>query len=142
MSETARWRRKPAQAERAPEHPPERPRLLDRLFGRFTKTDHELESHDLRQDSLRKGGTHIRDLRDREKVTVVGTVRSVTLRPRVDVPALVAELYDGSDSVNLVWIGRRQLHGVNAGTALQASGRICFQNGVATIFNPSYELLP
>lgn len=138
MSETARWRRKPAPAEPAPESP----RLFERLFGRFTKTDDELQSHELREDALRKGGTHIRDLVDRQQVIVVGTVRSITLRPRVNVPALVAELYDGSDSVNLVWIGRRHLHGVNAGTALQATGRVCFQNGVATIFNPSYELLP
>ena len=42
---------------------------------------------------------------------VCGTLRSVTLRPRAGVPALVAELYDGSGTVQVVWLGRRQIAG-------------------------------
>ena len=47
-----------------------------------------------------------------------GTVRSVTLRPRVNVPALVVDLYDGSQALNLVWLGRRTIGGIEPGTYL------------------------
>ena len=71
-----------------------------------------------------------------------GAVRSVTLRPRVNVPALVVELYDGSQTLNLVWLGRRQIGGIEPGTYLTARGRVTYKNGVPTIFNPAYDIKP
>ena len=51
---------------------------------------------------------------------MAGTLRTVTLRPRAGVPALVAELYDGSGTINLVWLGRRQIPGIEPGRAVIA----------------------
>ncbi len=116
--------------------------MFRRLFSGLTKSDDELQSDELMKDSARLGATHIRNLADREMAVVVGTVRSVTLRPRVNVPALVVELYDGSDPLNLVWIGRREIAGIHPGVTIQASGRVCHQKGIATLFNPFYEILP
>ena len=36
----------------------------------------------------------------------------MSLRPRVDVPALDVELWDGSDALHLVWLGRRSIPGI------------------------------
>jgi hypothetical protein len=88
------------------------------------------------------GAVPVKELPDRERVRVAGTLRTVTLRPRAGVPALVAELYDGSGSINLVWLGRRQIPGIEPGRALIASGRVTRDGEQPVIFNPRYELRP
>ncbi|HEY7723364.1 MAG TPA: OB-fold nucleic acid binding domain-containing protein [Pedococcus sp.] len=116
--------------------------LLARLGERLTKPTHELEADELRKVSDRHGGTPMCDLQDRQTATVSGTVRAVTLRPRVNVPALVVDLYDGSTTINLVWLGRRTIRGIEPGTYLRATGRVTFTRGMPTIFNPAYEIVP
>ena len=63
----------------------------------------------------RPGWSPIADAPDREKVVVQGTLKTVTLRPRGGVPALEAELYDGSGSISVVWLGRRRIGGIAPG---------------------------
>ena len=53
-----------------------------------------------------------------------GTLRTVTLRPRGGVPALEAELYDGSGTIVLVWLGRRRITGIEPGRSIQVIGRL------------------
>jgi RecG-like helicase len=115
---------------------------LSRLGERFTKTVTQLEADELQEDAARMGCTPMCDLRDRQEATVSGTVRAVTLRPRVNVPALVVDLYDGSRTINLVWLGRRTIGGIQPGTYLRATGRVTLTRGVPTIFNPAYEIVP
>ena len=81
-------------------------------------------------------------LHDREIGQVCGVVRSVTMPARANVPVLVAEVFDGSTSVNLVWIGRRRIPGIEPGALLSAQGRVAMKRGIPTIFNPPYALLP
>ena len=119
-----------------------KPGLRERLAERFTRSEAEVEAVELQQDADRLGGTPIAELADRSEASVCGSVRSVTLRPRVNVPALVVELYDGSQTLNLVWLGRRQIGGIEPGTYLTARGRVTYKNGVPTIFNPAYDIRP
>lgn len=116
--------------------------LLSRLGERFGKTAQQLEVDALLQESERSGGTRVSQLANRQVATVSGTVRAVTLRPRVNVPALVVDLYDGSQTMNLIWLGRRSIAGIEPGTYLRATGRVTFARGVPTIFNPAYEIVP
>lgn len=103
----------------------------------------EIEADEEREQASRAVGcTPVADLRDRSRVTVSGVLRSVTLRPREGVPALEAELYDGSGSLDLVWLGRREIHGVEPGRRLRAEGLVCDVDGRRTVFNPRYELTP
>jgi hypothetical protein len=51
-----------------------------------------------------------------------------------------AELFDGSGSVHLVWLGRSRIPGIEPGRALVARGRVSEHDGVKVIFNPWYEL--
>ena len=115
---------------------------LARLGDRLTKSVTQSEADELQEDAARMGCTPMCDLVDRQEATVSGTVRAVTLRPRVNVPALVVDLYDGSRTINLVWLGRRTIGGISPGTYLRASGRVTWTRGVPTIFNPSYEIVP
>ena len=116
--------------------------ILSRLTSRLASTASELEDQELKQDTWRLGATPIAALEDRKDASVCGAVRSVTLRPRVNVPALVVELYDGSKALNLVWLGRRRIAGIVPGTYLTAHGLVTYKHGIPTIFNPAYEIKP
>lgn len=111
-------------------------RTLDKLASSTT----EIEAEELQGDVVKAGCTPIDAAADRDTVTVAGTLRTVTLRPRGGVPALEAELYDGSGTVTLVWLGRRRIAGIEPGGSLLASGRVCTTDGQRVIFNPRYEL--
>ncbi|WP_121252785.1 OB-fold nucleic acid binding domain-containing protein [Nocardioides ferulae] len=79
---------------------------------------------------------------DRERVRLRGAIRTVTLRPRGGVPALEAELYDGTGVIMVVWLGRRRIAGISPGRSLQVEGRIGVHDGARTMYNPRYELIP
>ena len=128
--------------EQRQRQPALRPGLFGRVADRLTKTVTELEDAELQEDTDRLGGKPIAELSDRETASVCGAVRSVTLRPRVNVPALVVELYDGSRTLNLIWLGRRSIGGIEPGTYLTARGRVTYKHGIPTIFNPAYEIKP
>ncbi|WP_235736177.1 OB-fold nucleic acid binding domain-containing protein [Nocardioides alcanivorans] len=97
-------------------------------------------ARDLRRSHETSGRLSIAEAGDREKVQLTGTLRSVTLRPRGGVPALEAELDDGSGVLTLVWLGRRRIVGIEAGRALSVGGRIGVQDGHRVMYNPRYEL--
>jgi hypothetical protein len=118
-----------------------RPHALRRLVDRVTRTTEDLHSDSLRQASTDQGAVHVGNLVPRSRATVVGEVRSVTLRPRAEVPALVVELWDGSDALHLIWLGRRRIPGVVPGIRLQATGRVSRHRTMTTIYNPAYEIL-
>ncbi|MFL6157529.1 MAG: OB-fold nucleic acid binding domain-containing protein [Marmoricola sp.] len=98
------------------------------------------EAVDLQRDVAKSGCACIDDVPDREMVTVQGTLRTVTLRPRGGVPALEAELYDGTGTITVLWLGRRRIAGIFPGRAIRVSGRIGVHSGVRTIYNPRYDL--
>jgi RecJ-like exonuclease len=120
----------------------ETPSRLRSALHRLTSSDRELEAEDLQEQSWRLGGTPVSELPDRKAACVCGTVRSVTLRPRAGVPALVAELYDGSGALTVVWLGRRSIPGIEPGRRLRVRGRVAQREGRPVLFNPEYDLLP
>lgn len=116
-------------------------RLRDRLRD-FAKSGVEHQADTLRAQSDADGGDDLTALAPRHPAVVCGSIRAVTLPPKSSVPALVAEVWDGKGSVNLVWIGRRRIRGIEPGTFLRARGRVAMVKGNPTIFNPAYEILP
>ena len=115
---------------------------LKKMMGRLTAPAHEVEARELREVSVDAGGTPIQQCCDRERVTLCGTLRTVTLRPRAGVPALEAELYVGSGTVALIWLGRRRIAGVEPGRAMVVTGRVAILDGRPVVYNPRYELRP
>ena len=99
-------------------------------------------ARDLRRTHAVEDGTSIADAPDRQMVLLRGSLRTVTLRPRGGVPALEAELDDGSGVLTIVWLGRRQIAGIVPGRSLQVQGRIGRHDGARIIYNPRYELIP
>jgi hypothetical protein len=116
--------------------------MFRRTVSRLATSAKVHEAEELQKGCVQLGATPVSELPHRERVTVAGTLRTVTLRPRAGVPALVAELYDGSGAVNLVWLGRRQIPGIEPGRQLVAFGRVTSDGEQPVIFNPRYELRP
>lgn len=112
------------------------------MFRRLTTSQAELDAEELQRDLDRQGATPIAACVERRRFRVSGTLRTVTLRPRGGAPALEAELYDGSDVINLIWLGRRKIIGIEPGRRLSAEGLVSVQDGRKVIFNPKYELRP
>jgi amino acid transporter len=78
----------------------------------------------------------------RDIVHLAGTLRAVTLRPRGSTLTMEAELWDGTGRVLLVWLGRRDIPGVQPGRKIVVHGRLTSLKGERTIYNPAYELHP
>jgi len=116
---------------------------LTRRLRRLTADPSELDAQELRSDVGRTAGCEpVANCRRAKVVTVTGRLKSVVYLPEGSVPTLEAELYDGSGSVVLVWLGRRQITGIEPGRTLTARGRIAVNQGRGVIYNPWYELSP
>lgn len=113
-----------------------------RALARLALDDDELASRELQGEREQVGATAVDCCTKGEPVRVAGTLRTVTLRPRAGVPTLEAELYDGTGSVTLIWLGRRRIGGVECGRRMVAHGRLTEHEGRATIYNAAYELQP
>lgn len=113
-----------------------------RVLGKVFASQAEIEATEERQETERRGCTAVGDLADRRRAQVSGVLRSVTLRSRQTVPALEADLYDGSGTLRLVWLGRRRIAGVEPGRRMRLEGFVCTQDGHRTMYNPRYELSP
>ena len=114
---------------------------LRQTISRWANQDRD-EARELRKDTRKAGLLCIADAPLREKVVVQGTLKTVTLRPRGGVPALEAELYDGTGSINVIWLGRRRISGIAPGRGIRVEGRIGVQDGETIMFNPRYSLRP
>ncbi len=114
-----------------------RPSLLHRLTASASSFDAE----ELREEVEQRACVPVGDLRLGSRVQVVGRLRAVVYTPSETVPTLQAELFDGSDSMDLVWLGRRRIAGLEPGRRVVARGRVGVHNGHKAIYNPWYELL-
>jgi hypothetical protein len=120
---------------------PEHTGRLRASISRWANQD-QAEARELRTSSEKAGLVTIRDAPDRQRVVVQGTLKTVTLRPRGGVPALEAELYDGTGSISVVWLGRRRIGGISPGRGIRVEGRIGVQDGARMMYNPRYDLRP
>ncbi|MBO0846692.1 MAG: OB-fold nucleic acid binding domain-containing protein [Nocardioides sp.] len=114
---------------------------LRRSISRWANADDQ-HARELRETTRAGRCDLIADCDDRKPVRLRGTLRTVTLRPRGGVPALEAELFDGSGSLTLVWLGRREIAAVSPGRSVEVQGRIGRHGGERIIYNPRYTLLP
>jgi hypothetical protein len=111
------------------------------LLRRLTASAENLDAEELRDEVGVHSCVPISELRRGNTVKVVGRLRGVVYTPSETVPTLQAELFDGTDSIQLVWLGRRRITGLEPGRRVVARGRVGLHNGELAIYNPWYELL-
>ena len=100
--------------------------------GRFSRLRSSREDIDALDEAItaRRRGTMLS-----------GVLRAITFRPSTDKPVLVGQLFDGTGSVDLVWIGRRSIAGIRPGVHLRVEGMVVAGRPRPTIYNPTYEIL-
>jgi hypothetical protein len=114
--------------------------FLRRALDRMAQAPEDRAAEELRRECAADGIDPVSSTVERRLCTVKGEIRTVTLAPRAGLPALEAELYDGSGALTLVWIGRRRIAGIEPGRMVTASGRVAMIEGKRVVFNPRYEL--
>jgi hypothetical protein len=114
---------------------------LRRTISKWANADDQ-HARELRETTRAGSCDLIAECSDRTPVRLRGTLKTVTLRPRGGVPALEAELFDGSDSLVLVWLGRREIAAITPGRSVEVQGRIGRNGRDRIIYNPRYTLLP
>ncbi len=113
---------------------------LRRFFERLTASEDELRAQELQRESAQCGAVPAMQCSRGQIVSVSGRLRTVAYTPRTNLPTLEADLYDGSDVVTLVFLGRRSIPGIEPGRHLTAKGRIAIREDRKVIYNPYYEL--
>ncbi|AOS62499.1 OB-fold nucleic acid binding domain-containing protein [Actinoalloteichus hymeniacidonis] len=111
-----------------------------RLVRRFTSDDEQLDADELSRRAEESGCRKASECCSGERAAVLGRLRSVALHPSTATPTLEAELFDGTEGVTLIWLGRRRIPGIEPGRHLRAWGRISERDGHKVLYNPYYEL--
>ncbi|WP_258805644.1 hypothetical protein [Pseudarthrobacter sp. NS4] len=87
------------------------------------------------------------------RVLCQGRIESVTYVPADRTAAFSAIVSDSEPGrtgatpgrrarLRVVWLGRRRVPGIEAGTELRLEGMLSRSEGLPTMFNPRYEILP
>lgn len=113
---------------------------LSRTLQKLTADDQTIDAQELQHGASTAGCELVSTCQKGEVRAVTGRLKSVVYTPRETVPTLEAELFDGSGSVTLVWLGRRRIPGIEPGRTLTARGRFGSFDGRKVIYNPWYEL--
>ena len=111
-------------------------RALSRRLMGLRSSREDIEALDEAISARRRGTLPVGELRARHRSEVSGVLRAITFRPSTDKPVLVGQLFDGTGSVDLVWIA-----GIRPGAHLRAEGMVVAGRTRPTIYNPSYEIL-
>jgi amino acid transporter len=83
----------------------------------------------------------IAELAPRQRARVAGKVYSMRVHPWSGVAALELTIVDDTGALAVVFFGRRQLPGVNAGTHVLVEGLVGEHHGRMAMLNPAYQIL-
>lgn len=114
---------------------------LRRLTRRLTEDPEQRDAAQLTDEAAQTGAQRAIDCRRGQEVTMVGELRSVEANAKGCAGGVRAELFDGTDTVMLVWMGQRRIPGIESGRTLLVRGRLgALDNGAKAIYNPHYEI--
>ncbi len=88
------------------------------------------------------GATGAGELQRGAVVQVQGRVRSVRIASIADTPVFTCDVVDSTGTVTVMFYGRRQIRGIDAGSIVRLDGRVSHRGGKSVLANPKYELLP
>ena len=115
--------------------------FLRRLTRRLTEDPEQRDVKELSDEAVNTGAQRAIDCERGQEVTMVGTLRSVEANGKGSPGGVRAELFDGTDTVTLLWLGQRRIPGIDSGRTLRVRGRLGkLANGTKAIYNPHYEI--
>ena len=113
---------------------------LKRMLRKLTSDVEELDAENLSGDAERSGAQRADMCSCGQEVTVLGRLRSVEYGPQDAAATLEAELFDGTEGVTLIWLGRRRIPGIEPGRTMRVHGRLALREGRKVLYNPYYEI--
>ena len=114
---------------------------LRRLTRRLTEDPEQRDVEELTDEAAHTGAQRAIDCERGQEVTMVGTLRSVEANAKGCAGGVRAELFDGTDTVTVVWLGQRRIPGIESGRTLLVRGRLGkLESGAKAIYNPHYEI--
>lgn len=115
--------------------------FMRRLTRRLTEDPEQRDAEVLTGEAASTGAQRAIDCQRGQEVTMVGTLRSVEMNAKGCAGGVRAELFDGTDTVMLVWLGQRRIPGIESGRTLRVHGRLgTLENGAKAVYNPHYEI--
>jgi hypothetical protein len=111
-----------------------------RMLRRLTSDVEVLDADDLSEGAERSGAQRAVECASGQEVTMLGRLRSVEFRPQDAEASMEAELFDGTDGVTLIWLGRRRIPGIEPGRTMRVRGRLAVRDGRKVLYNPYYEI--
>ncbi|GAA1262444.1 OB-fold nucleic acid binding domain-containing protein [Pseudonocardia aurantiaca] len=111
-----------------------------RMLRRLTSDVEVLDADDLSEGAQLSGARRAVECASGQEVTMLGRLRSVEFCPHDAEASLEAELFDGTDAVTLIWLGRRRIPGIEPGRTMRVHGRIAVREGRKVLYNPYYEI--
>lgn len=115
--------------------------FVRRLTRRLTESPEDRDAGALSGEAASTGAHRAIDCQRGQEVTMIGTLRSVQTNAKGCAGGVRAELFDGTDTVLLVWLGQRRIPGIDSGRMLRVHGRVgMLEDGSKAIYNPHYEI--
>lgn len=111
-----------------------------RMLRKLTSDVEELDADDLSEDVDRSGAQRAAECACGQEVTVFGRLRSVEFCSPDAEAQLKAELWDGTEGITLIFMGRRRIPGIEPGRTMRVRGRIAARDDRKVIYNPYYEI--
>ncbi|MEN9693321.1 MAG: hypothetical protein RLZZ330_965 [Actinomycetota bacterium] len=115
--------------------------LIEKWFSKFIVSSDELDAIELRTSIEEKGADAIADVELGKVTTHTGKIRSIVFRPEKAVPALEAEVFDGTGFIVVIWLGRRRILGIKPGISISVTGRLVEVEDRLTMYNPKYSII-
>ena len=115
--------------------------FVRRLTRRLTEGPERRDAEELTDEASSTGAQRAVDCKRGQEVTMIGNLLSVETNAKGCASGIRAELFDGTDTVMLVWLGQRRIPGIECGRKLRVRGRLgMLDNGCKAIYNPHYEI--
>lgn len=116
-------------------------RTLRRISARLTDPVDLLDAADLAGRVQGTGSSRVTDVDRGDRATLTGRIRTVSTGGGDEHLGITAEVFDGTGGIEVCWLGRRGIPGIDTGRYIQVTGRVGMRDGRKIIFNPRYELL-
>jgi hypothetical protein len=87
------------------------------------------------------GATPAAGVQDRSRATVAGRIVAMRVQPMASSPTLHVVIADGSGRFTAIFLGRREIPGIQLGATVAFTGMVGLRKGHLSMLNPAYEIL-
>ena len=97
---------------------------------------------DAAEDSQSRLASQVCEVAERQRASLFGVLRSVTFPAPTGAGSFTATLFDGTGSIDVVWLGRKSVPGIKAGIRLAVQGMVIARSNGLCVINPTFQIEP